>query len=92
MDDGTGLKRVYPPIKSDYAKENYDNIVCIVKHGLNEPILVNNIEYNLPMEPIKQINEFQLTNLLNYMNEAFELGQKFQSIQNTRIQLQNCEK
>ncbi len=91
MDDGMGLKRVYPPLKSDYAKLNFNNLACIIQNGLDEEIIVNKTKYHLAMEGYPQINEFQMTNLINYINHKFELDQSYQSVYDIRKQLKNCK-
>jgi mono/diheme cytochrome c family protein len=49
-DDGTGLKRLIPPLKdSDFLNANQKNLKEIMLKGLQGSIVVNGIQYNSPM-------------------------------------------
>lgn len=91
MNDGSGLKRVYPPIKSEFSLEHFDLIPCIIKNGYSDTINIGDIRYNSEMPAFPQLSPFEITNLMNFMNNEFEFNQAFQTLQNIRLNLENCE-
>ncbi len=91
MSDGTGLKRVYPPIKSDFSAENFEMIPCMIKNGYKDTIQIGEIQYNSAMPAFPQLSPFEITNLMNYMNNEFNFNKPFQSLQKIRENLENCQ-
>lgn len=71
--DGNGLKNLYPPLNnSDFYKENIDQVPCIILNGLEEAIVVNGKKYNMPMAAVPNLTDIDITNLMNYINTAWE--------------------
>lgn len=71
MDDGTGLAKLIPPLaQSDYLRDQQSSIACIIKNGQNGPIIVNGRTYNQEM-PGAKYTEVQVTNIINYINNAW---------------------
>lgn len=71
MEDGSGLRGVIPPIAgADYLQKHRSELPCLIRHGLEGPIMVNGIEYNQPM-PGVDLREDKITNLLNYIQTNF---------------------
>jgi len=93
MDDGSGLKGLYPPLAgADYLTMNQENLPCIIRYGLSDTILVNQKIYNQAMPGVKDLNEVQITNVINYINHAW--GNELQHVKVEDIQesLMGCEK
>lgn len=69
---GEGLAKLYPPLKdSDYWRDNMDDIPCIIRNGLKDTIRVNGIEYSTPMAGIPSLTEYEISNIINYINYAW---------------------
>ena len=69
MEDGTGLEGAIPPLaNADYIADNPLVMTCIIKYGQNEPIVVNGKTYDQPMPANRDLTEFQITNIINYIN------------------------
>ncbi len=72
MDDGTGLPGIIPPLKqSDFLAEHQSELPCLIRNGIEEPLVVNGRTYRTPMEGIPQLTEFEITNVINYINTAW---------------------
>lgn len=72
MDDGVGLGGLIPPLAgSDYLAANRDALPCMLRKGLEGPIVVNGKTYNEKMPGIPTLTPIQVTNLLNYLNQAW---------------------
>ena len=72
MDDGLGLRGVIPPLAgADYVARDPATIACIIRNGLKDSIRVNGIVYSEPMAGIPKLTEFQIANIINYINSAW---------------------
>ena len=66
--DGTGLARLYPPIKdSDYFKENPERTVCIIRNGQTGEIVVNGMSFNQPMPANPELSNLEIAELTTYL-------------------------
>lgn len=72
MEGGEGLRGVIPPIAgADYIKNNPVGIACIIRKGMEGEVLVNDTTYNQPMAAIPQLNDVEITNIINYICQAW---------------------
>jgi len=72
MDGGEGLGALIPPIAgSDYLGKNRDNLPCVIRHGLQDTIVVNGKIYSENMAGMPGLSDIQVTNLLNYINTTW---------------------
>lgn len=91
MTDGTGLGANIPPLAvSDYLRERQDEIPCIIRHGLTDTILVNNVEYSEQMIAIPELTEFQMANIINFINHAWGNDYGFVTVESIRKNLNAC--
>ena len=92
MDDGSGLKGLYPPLaKADYLANNQENLACIIRYGLSDTILVNQKTYNQAMPGVKDLNEVQITNVINYINHAWGNDLQHVKVENIQKALIDCK-
>ncbi len=72
MEEGQGLGKLIPPLKdSDYYEQHYKDLVCIIKYGMTQQIVVNGIHYEENMPGVKHLTTAELSNLINYMNSKW---------------------
>ncbi len=91
MEDGKGLKGLIPPLaNSDWLKNNQDILACSIRKGINDPIVVNGKTYELPMAGVTALTEFELANVINYINQAWGNDYGFVQINEVRDQLDAC--
>lgn len=68
MDNGAGLGALIPPLAgSDYLRTQRERLPCLIRHGLQDTIVVNGKLYAEQMPGNKQLNEVQITNVLNFV-------------------------
>lgn len=92
MDDGSGLKGLYPPLaKADYLAKNQDHLACIIRYGLSDSILVNQKIYNQEMPGVKDLNEVQITNVINYINHAWGNDLQHVKVEDIQKALKDCK-
>lgn len=92
MADGTGLESLIPPLaNADYLHTHQDKLPCIIKHGLRDTIMVNGVSFSTPMEAV-DLSDVEITNVLNYINNAWENRIGETSLKDVKQQLQDCKK
>jgi len=92
IDDGLGLRGVIPPLAgSDYLARDPAGTACIIRNGLQSEITVNGITYKEPMAAIPQLSDFQIANIINYINSAWGNDLGYVSVPEIRKRLVGCE-
>ncbi len=92
MADGSGLGTNIPPLaQADFLKNEQDKIVCIIRYGTTDTLVVNGNRYETPMAGIENLTEFQIANVINYINHAWENDYGFVKVEELRDQLKKCK-
>ncbi len=92
MDDGQGLRGAIPPLAgADYVARDPAAMACIIRKGLEGEIMVNGTAYNEPMAAIPQLTEFQIANIINYINTAWGNDYGYVSVPDIRKRLEVCD-
>lgn len=72
MEEGEGLRNLIPPLAgSDYLRDNPGAVVHSMRYGMEGPIIVNGTTYSEPMPGNPELSEFQIVNIMNYINQAW---------------------
>ena len=91
MDDGSGLEALYPPLAAaDLLKSLDIRAACVIRNGLQGRIVVNGIEYETGMAAIKQLSDVELTNILNYIHNAWGNKRRFIQLKEVKAVLKVC--
>ncbi|MBK8706435.1 MAG: cytochrome c [Saprospiraceae bacterium] len=92
-EDGKGLKALIPPLAgADYLKQHQDELACIIKYGISSKIKVNGVEFEQPMPGVPQLSDFEITNIINYINQAWGNDYGYVKIAYVRKSLKVCDK
>ena len=92
MEDGSGLEGVIPPLaQADFLRDRQEEIACIIRKGQEGEIQVNGVTYNEVMAAIPQLTEFEITNIINYINQAWGNDYGYIQLKTVRMGLENCE-
>lgn len=85
MDDGSGLKGVIPPLaNADYVRDNQALLPCIIRNGMKGEVIVNGKSYNQPMVGIDALSDFEITNVINYINHSWGNDYGFCKLEDVR--------
>lgn len=72
LEEGQGLRMLIPPLAgADYLRDNPAEVVRGIRHGMQGPMEVNGKVYNYPMPGNIELTEFQIVNIVNYINQAW---------------------
>ena len=66
--DGSGLCRVYPPLDtSDYMKNHFKEVICIIRNGARGEMTVNGKQYNQTMPGIPNLSDLEVAEIATYI-------------------------
>lgn len=72
FETGEGLRQLMPPLAgSDYLENHPDKVVRGIRRGVSGPMMVNGTVYNHEMPGNKELSDFQIVNIVNYINQAW---------------------
>jgi len=93
MDNGEGLSALIPPLAgADYLGKNREKLPCVVKYGLKDSITVNGKIYAEQMPGVESLSDIQITNILNYVNNAWGNRHEPYRLDEVRTLLENCRR
>jgi aldose sugar dehydrogenase len=70
-DDGVGEKGVFPPLLNSPWVNANDSLINTVLYGLNDPIVINGINYQGEMQAFDWLEDTELSQILNYVKAEF---------------------
>ena len=92
MEDGAGLQGIIPPLAgSDFLAANQELMPCLIRKGYKGEMVVNGRTYNTEMQGIKELTEFEITNVINYINTAWGNDLEIVKHLDVRAALEACE-
>ncbi|MFD1768962.1 c-type cytochrome [Sphingobacterium suaedae] len=69
---GEGLGALYPPLTDTiYLKDNRSILACIVKNGLNAPVVVQGQTFEGTMPGVPQLTPVEIAYILTYVTTRF---------------------
>ena len=91
--DGTGLARLYPPLKnSDYLqKMDPGDLACQIRNGVEGEMEVNGIVFNQPMPPIPQLTPLEIAEIITYVNNNWGEQKGLYDVKAAESALKNCD-
>lgn len=91
--DGLGLEALIPPLrKSDYLMSHQEQLACMLQNGLKDTITVNGKIYDFQkMPPNKRLDDISITNIINFINNAWGNKKEYVQIKEVRQALKKCQ-
>lgn len=69
--DGTGFQELYPPITgTDWIIENFEQTICLLKYGQNDSLVINGIQYTLPMKSL-DLTDLEVAEISTFMYNSW---------------------
>ncbi|NJK82444.1 MAG: cytochrome c [Saprospiraceae bacterium] len=92
MEDGTGLGTNIPPLAgADYLEVHRNQLACLIRYGVQDTIVVNGQIYHQAMAGHANLTETEITNILNYIHQAWGNALAPISLVEVKEQLKNCQ-
>jgi mono/diheme cytochrome c family protein len=92
MLNGEGLQSLIPPLAGvNYLSETRAQIACIISYGLKDTLQINGKTYTEEMLPIPNLTEAEITNIINYINHAWENDYGYVKIKEVKEALKACK-
>lgn len=90
QDDGDGMAQLIPPLAgADYLK-NKEQVICVIRHGQQGPVVVNGIEFNGNMPASPQLRPLEVAEIATYILNAWGNHGSFVHVQEAEAVLQKC--
>ena len=72
LDEGTGVGQLIPPLAgSDWLRDNQADATRSLRYGQQGEIVVNGVTYDHVMPANQELTDFQIVNIMNYINQAW---------------------
>lgn len=90
--NGTGLGRVYPPLRqSDYMENNFESVLCLIRNGVEKEITVNGISYNQAMPGIPSLTDLEVAEIATYIYNTWGHERGLVNVTEATRILQSCQ-
>jgi mono/diheme cytochrome c family protein len=92
LDGGQGLGGLIPPLAgADYLNLQRAQLPCILKNGISDTLLVNGKIYAENMPAAAELSDVDITNILNYVNQAWGNNYGVFQLDEVRDILKRCD-
>ena len=90
--DGTGLAALIPPLKgADYLeKMDLDDLVCQIKFGLRDTIMVNGVMYHQPMPASPSLTALEIAEIITFVDNAWGGERGLYSVKMAERAIETC--
>lgn len=93
QDNGQGLAGLYPPIAgSDFLKDNKNLILCSMRYGLKDTIVVNGKTYRQPMPANTQLQALDVAEIGTYIYNEWGNEKVITDVKSVQKVLDGCKK
>lgn len=90
--NGTGLGLVYPPLaQSDFMKNNFEQVLCLMKHGIKGEIIVNGKNYVQPMPGVQSLTDLEIAEIATYIYNSWEHKRGLVDVAESTAVLATCQ-
>lgn len=90
--DGSGLGLVYPPLnQSDYMKNNFESVLCLMKYGIKDSLTVNGKTYIQPMPGIPSLTDLEIAEIATYIYNTGEHDRGMVEVTEVSRLLKQCD-
>jgi cytochrome c551 len=91
--NGKGLGRLYPPIdQSDFMDRNFEQVVCLIKYGSQERLVVNGVNYNMAMKGISGLTELEVAEIVTYIYNTWSHRKGLVDVTEATQLISSCNK
>jgi cytochrome c551 len=89
--NGTGLGLVYPPLNtSDFMEKNFEEVICLIRHGKKGELFVNGKSFNQPMPGVSTLTDLEIAEIATYIYNTWQHDRGIIEVKETSKILKNC--
>ena len=89
--EGTGLARIYPPLNtSDYMDTNFNDVICLIRHGKTGQMIVNGKEFNQPMPGVTTLSDLEVAEIATYIYNTWSHARGIVEVKQAAEILNSC--
>ena len=93
-EEGEGFLKMVPPLaKADYLEDHLAELPCVILNGLDQPIVVNGVGYDLPMAGIgkENLSTTQVQSLIHFVRNSWGNTAAKSSRKEVEAWLEGCD-
>jgi cytochrome c551 len=92
QENGQGLAGLYPPIAgSDFLKKNKELVLCSMRNGLKDTIVVNGKTYRQPMPANTQLQALDVAEIATYIYNEWGNEKVITDVKSVQKTLEGCK-
>lgn len=89
---GEGFRDLYPPLGPTSQILQYpDELVCVIRYGIDSTHFNHQKDYTLPMYGIPELNDIDITNLINFLNDRYFNQPNYIKLVEVQEKLKKCQ-
>jgi cytochrome c551 len=89
--NGEGLGLLYPPLStSDFMANNFEQTLCIMRHGISGELVVNGKSYNQPMKGVATLTDLEIAEIATYLYNSGQHKRGLVPVKQVEKIMQNC--
>ena len=89
QEKGSGLEGLYPLIVKEYLVDN-QKLACMIKNGMNQPIVVNGKSYSRPMPANLQLKDLEIAEIMTFLQNQYKVSEQITPTDSVVVWLQKC--
>lgn len=90
--NGTGLGLLYPPLdNSDYMQNNFEEVICLLRHGTKGELVVNGNSYNKEMPGIPALTDLEIAEIATFIYNSWSHEHGIVDVSDVSGILATCE-
>lgn len=90
--DGKGLEALYPPINGSDYLANKEKVICLIRHGQADSIIVNGRRYNRPMPANPQLADIDVAEITTFIYNKWGGENKISEVKDVSQVLAKCRR
>ena len=90
--DGAGLGRLYPPLDtSDYMTLNFNDVICLQRHGKEGALVVNGKNFNMKMPAPIGLSDLEIAQISTYIYNSWSHNRGIVDVAEASTILKACQ-
>jgi len=91
--NGKGLGLLYPPLDtSDYMQNNFEDVLCLIRHGKSGELMVNGKLYNQQMPRVTALTDLEIAQIATYIYNTWSHKKGMVEVKEATSILNQCKK